>query len=225
VFFDEEMQFYVLALDGEKKPCRVRASNAGHTLFTGLAFEERVGAVVSALMDRTFFSGWGVRTLASTEPRYNPMSYHNGSVWPHDNALIAAGFARYGYRQEAARILDGICAAATYIDLRRLPELFCGFPRRRHQGPTFYPVACAPQAWAAAAPIFLLQSCLGLRLDPAAGQITFERSILPDFLQEVVLRGLKIAGGSIDVALQRDQDEVVVKLLSRTGDIKVMSTS
>ena len=225
VFFDEEMKFYVLALDGEKKPCRVRASNAGHTLFTGLALEERAGAVVGALMDRTFFSGWGVRTLASTEARYNPMSYHNGSVWPHDNALIAAGFARYGYRQEASRIFGGICAASAYIDLRRLPELFCGFPRRRHQGPTFYPVACAPQAWAAAAPIFLLQSCLGLRLDPAAGKITFERSILPDFLQEVVLRGLKISGGSIDVAFQRDQDEVVVKLLSRTGDIKVTSTS
>ena len=225
VFFDEQMGFYVLALDGDKKPCRVRASNAGHTLFTGLAFEERAGAVVGALMDRTFFSGWGVRTLASTEARYNPMSYHNGSVWPHDNALIAAGFARYGYRQEAARILGGICSASTYIDLRRLPELFCGFSRRRHQGPTFYPVACAPQAWAAAAPIFLLQSCLGLGLDPAAGQISFERPILPDFLQEVVLRGLRVAGGSIDVALQRDQDEVVVKLLSRTGSIQIRSTS
>jgi glycogen debranching enzyme len=225
VFFDEEMGLYILALDGDKKPCRVRASNAGHALFTGIAFKERAGAVVSALMDRSFFSGWGVRTIASTEARYNPMSYHNGSIWPHDNALIAAGFARYGYRHEAARIFDGICAASTYIDLRRLPELFCGFPRRRHQGPTFYPVACAPQAWAAAAPIFLLQSCLGLGLDPAAGQITFERPILPDFLQEVVLRGLKIVGGSIDVALLRDRDEVVVKLLSRTGDIQLTSTS
>jgi glycogen debranching enzyme len=225
VFFDEEMSFYVLALDGDKKPCRVRASNAGHVLLTGLAFKERAGRVVGGLMDRTFFSGWGVRTIASTEARYNPMSYHNGSIWPHDNALIAAGFARYGYRQEAARILHGICAASTYIDLRRLPELFCGFSRLRHQGPTFYPVACAPQAWAAAAPIFLLQSCLGLGLDPVAGQITFERPILPDFLQEVVLRGLKIAGGSVDVALLRDQDEVIVKVLSRSGDIQVRSTS
>ena len=153
------------------------------------------------------------------------MSYHNGSIWPHDNALIAAGFARYGYRQEAARIFDGICAASAYIDLRRLPELFCGFSRRRHQGPTFYPVACAPQAWAAAAPFFLLQSCLGLGLDPVEGQVTFERPILPDFLQEVVLRGLKVAGGSLDVSLLRDQDEVVVKVLSRTGDIQVKSTS
>ena len=134
VFFDEEMAFYVLALDGEKKPCRVRASNAGHALFTGIAFKERAGAVVAALMERTFFSGWGVRTVASTEPRYNPMSYHNGSVWPHDNALIAAGFARYGFAQEAARIFDGLFDAATYIDLRRLPELFCGFPRRATRG-------------------------------------------------------------------------------------------
>ncbi len=224
-FFDEALGCYALALDGEKKPCRVRASNAGHALFTGIAFRERAGAVVAALMDRTFFSGWGVRTVATTESRYNPMSYHNGSIWPHDNALIAAGFARYGFRQEAARIFDGINAASTYIDLRRLPELFCGFSRRRNQGPTFYPVACAPQAWAAAAPISLLQSCLGMGFDVAGGRVTFERPILPEFLGEVVLRGVTVAGGKLDVALQRDGDGVVVKVLSRTGDVQVTSTS
>ena len=152
-FFDAELGTYVLALDGAKKPCRVRTSNAGHALLTGIAMPERAGAVVASLMDGASFSGWGVRTLATSEARYNPMSYHNGSVWPHDNALIAAGFARYGFSDEAARIFEGLFAASTYIDLRRLPELFCGFARQRTRGPTFYPVACSPQAWAAVAPL------------------------------------------------------------------------
>src|SRR5208283_72281 len=105
-FFDEALGSYVLALDGDKKPCRVRASNAGHALFTGIALPERARVVVETLMDPISFSGWGVRTVASTESRYNPMSYHNGSIWPHDNAVIAAGFARYGFRREAARIFE-----------------------------------------------------------------------------------------------------------------------
>ena len=224
-FFDEALGCYVLALDGDKNPCKVRASNAGHALFTGIAYAERAGAVVAALMDRSFFSGWGVRTVATTEARYNPMSYHNGSIWPHDNAMIAAGFARYGFRREAARIFHGINAASTYIDLRRLPELFCGFSRRRNQGPTFYPVACAPQAWAAAAPISLLQSCLGMGFDVGAGRITFERPNLPDFLDEVALRGVTVGAGKLDVALRRDGEGVVVKVLSRSGDVQVTSTS
>ncbi len=225
VFFDEEMGFYLLALDGDKKPCRVFASNAGHALYTGIATKERAAAVAMTLMDRRFFSGWGVRTLATTEARYNPMSYHNGSIWPHDNALIAAGLARYGFRREAARIFEGIAAAATYIDLRRLPELFCGFLRQRNQGPTFYPVACSPQAWAAAAPISLLQSCLGLGFNNEKGAVVFEQAFMPNFLDQVTLRGLGVAVGSIDVALQRDGQEVIVKPLSRSGDVRLTITS
>jgi glycogen debranching enzyme len=224
-FFDEELGTYVLALDGEKKPCRVRTSNAGHALFTGIAYPERASAVVGTLMDKTSFSGWGVRTIASTEVRYNPMSYHNGSIWPHDNAIIAAGFARYGFRHEAAQIFEGINAASTYICMRRLPELFCGFSRQRSQGPTFYPVACAPQAWAAAAPLSLLESCLGLAFDTEVGKIIFERPTLPCFMDEVVLRGLSIATGSVDVALQRNGGGVVVKVLSKKGDVRILSSS
>ena len=157
----------MLALDGDKRPCRVKASNAGHALFSGIALPERAAQVVDALMASSSFCGWGVRTVASTEARYNPMSYHNGSVWPHDNALIASGFARYGFRREAAQVFEGLFRASTYVDLRRLPELLCGFPRKQNRGPTFYPVACAPQAWAAAAPLSLIQSCLGLTFDSA----------------------------------------------------------
>jgi glycogen debranching enzyme len=224
VFFDEELGTYVLALDGEKRPCRVRASNAGHALFTGIAYPERAEAVVSTLMKTSSFSGWGVRTLATTEARYNPMSYHNGSVWPHDNALIATGFARYGFRSEAASIFESLFAASTYIDLRRLPELFCGFPRRRRAGPILYPVACAPQAWAAAAPFSLIQCCLGVGFEAGSRKITFDRPAMPAFLDRIVLRRLSLDGGSVSVALHGAGREVTLDVLSSEGlDVSLIS--
>jgi len=223
-FYDHELGTYVLALDGDKRPCRVRASNAGHTLLTGIAYPDRAAHVVKTLMERSSFSGWGIRTVATTEARYNPMSYHNGSIWPHDNALIAAGFARYGYRAEAARIFDGIFAAATYIDLRRLPELFCGFPRQRSRGPTFYPVACSPQAWAAVAPLYLMKSCLGISFDPIGNAVSFHQPHLPEFLDSVVIRGMSMPAGKLDVLLRRLSTEVVVQVLDRDGDIRVTTT-
>jgi glycogen debranching enzyme len=224
-FFDEAMGTYVLALDGAKKPCRVRASNAGHALFTGIARPNRANAVVETLMDSKFFTGWGIRTLASSEARYNPMSYHNGSVWPHDNALIAAGFARYGFRREAARIFEGVFASSTFVDLRRLPELFCGFRRQRTQGPTSYPVACIPQAWAAAAPLSLVQSCIGLVFDPEEPRLVFEDPVLPSFLDEIVLTGLSVKGASATVALRRSGGHVVVDVLERKGDLRVLAAT
>ena len=224
-FFDESLGTYVLALDGDKRPCRVRASNAGHALFAGIAFPERAPSVVRMLMGSSCFCGWGVRTIASSEARYNPMSYHNGSVWPHDNALIAAGFARYGFRREAARIFEGLFDVSTYVDLRRLPELICGFPRQQTRGPTFYPVACSPQAWAAASPLYLIQSCVGLALDAAARRITFREPILPRFLDEIVLRGLTVQGGSADVALRRSNRHVVVDVLDKSGPVSVLAVN
>jgi glycogen debranching enzyme len=224
-FFDEELGTYVLALDGNKRPCRVRSSNAGHALFGGIAYPERAGQVMRTLMSASSFCGWGIRTLASTEARYNPMSYHNGSIWPHDNALIASGFARYGYQAEAARIFEGLFAASTYIDLRRLPELFCGMSRQRAQGPTFYPVACSPQAWAAATPLSLLQSCLGLSFEPQIPQIVFNEPRLPTFLDEVILRHLSVGNGLADVAVRRSGHQVLVELLERTGDVRVLTIS
>ncbi|WP_417418727.1 glycogen debranching N-terminal domain-containing protein [Hoeflea sp.] len=224
-FFDEELQTYILALDGEKKPCRVRSSNAGHALFTGIAFPERAGAVVETLMAQSSFCGWGVRTIAASEARYNPMSYHNGSVWPHDNALIAAGFVRYGYRAEAARIFEALFATSTYIDLRRLPELYCGFVRQRGKGPTFYPVSCIPQAWAAAAPLFLLATVIGLGFDPRSGQLSLNQPVLPTITDEVVLRNLRLGSASADIALRGTRSKVVVDVLERKGEIKVVTTN
>jgi glycogen debranching enzyme len=224
-FFDEALGAYVLALDGDKRPCRVRASNAGHALFAGVAYPERAETIVRTLMGSSFFCGWGVRTVASTEARYNPMSYHNGSVWPHDNALIAAGFARYGFRREAARIFEGVFASSTFVDLRRLPELFCGFRRQRTQGPTSYPVACIPQAWAAAAPLSLVQSCIGLVFDPEEPRLVFEDPVLPSFLDEIVLTGLSVKGASATVALRRSGGHVVVDVLERKGDLRVLAAT
>jgi len=222
-FYDEALGTYVLALDGEKRPCRVRSSNAGHALFAGIAFPKRAETVATTLM--ASFSGFGIRTLASSEARYNPMSYHNGSIWPHDNALIAAGFSRYGLRQHASRIFEGLFEASTHMDLRRLPELFCGFPRQRGAGPVFYPVACSPQAWATAAPLLMLQSCLGLRLDPRGKRISFDRPTLPSFLDDVVLRGLSVADEVVDVSLTRSGADVLVQVIHRSGDIEVVTTA
>jgi glycogen debranching enzyme len=213
----------VLALDGDKKPCRVLASNAGHALFTGVALPQRAKTLARLLLGNAFFTGWGVRTLASSEVRYNPMSYHNGSVWPHDNALIAMGLAAYGYHQEAAKIFDGVFAASRYIDLRRLPELFCGFPRKPAQGPTFYPVACSPQAWAAATPLSLVQSCIGLGFDSEANHIIFREPTLPSFLNDLTLHDISVGGGSADIALRRSGRRVVVDVLARRGSVRVVT--
>jgi glycogen debranching enzyme len=176
-------------------------------------------------MAPTSFSGWGIRTLASTEVRYNPMSYHNGSVWPHDNAMIAAGFAQYGYRRQAAVIFEGIFSAAVHGDLRRLPELFCGFPRKRSQSPTSYPVACSPQAWAAVTPLSLIRSCLGISFDPSERQVLFDHPVLPPFVNEVVLRKLAIGPMTVDAAFRRGEGGVGVNVLGREGDVRVVIKS
>ncbi|WOJ91344.1 amylo-alpha-1,6-glucosidase [Methylocapsa polymorpha] len=220
-FWCEDLGVYALALDGRKKPCKVKTSNAGHALFTGIAAPERAPKLVQTLLGPNLFSGWGIRTVASGEARYNPISYHNGSVWPHDNALIALGFARYGFARQASRIFSAMFEAASYQELRRLPELFCGFIRRPHRGPTAYPVACAPQAWAAATPFAFLAACLGMDL-LYRDLIHFIEPILPDFLDHVEISQLSLRNSRLDIKFQRHGDDVALNVLSRTGDVKVM---
>lgn len=222
-FFDEELGTFVLALDGDKRKCRVRSSNAGHVLLTGLATDRHADRVADTLMQRASFSGWGIRTIAAGEARYNPMSYHNGSIWPHDNALIGAGFARYGFRSHTARIFEGLFSAATYVDLRRMPELFCGYVRRPANGPTFYPVSCIPQAWSATAPLSLLQSCLGLTIDGRRKLVQFNQPMLPPFLDEVTLGRLAIGRHWVDLKLCRSESKVLVEVLRREGDLQVVT--
>ena len=220
-FWCPDIGTYALALDGAKRPCRVRSSNAGHALFTGIADPQRARRTADTLMGREAFSGWGIRTIAQGEARYNPMSYHNGSVWPHDNALIGLGLARYGFKAEAARIFEGLFNAATHQESRRLPELFCGFLRRPNGAPTAYPVACSPQAWSAAASFGLLAACVGLEVAHERNQIRFREPVMPDFLDEVVIRNLRLGGSRVDVRLHRYGQDVTANVLSREGSLRV----
>lgn len=221
-FWCGELGVYALALDGDKLPCRVRSSNAGQCLYTQIALPERAEPLVRTLTSREMFSGWGIRTLSESEARYNPMSYHNGSVWPHDNAIIAAGLAKYGYKQEASAVLAAMFDASLFVEQHRLPELFCGFERRPGQGPTLYPVACAPQAWAAAAPFMLLGAILGLRIEGTKARVLFEHPTLPPFLDDIVLRNLRVGDARVDLRLHRYPDDVGVNVLRKVGDAEVV---
>ncbi len=222
-FWIEELGTYAIALDGDKRACRVRSSNAGHVLWCGTAAPDRAARVAAALMADDSFTGWGVRTLSSRERRYNPMSYHNGSVWPHDNAIVAAGVARYGMREPAIAILRGLFEASQQVELHRLPELFCGFARRPAEGPTRYPVACSPQAWAAGAVYLLLQSCLGLTIDGGACAVRFAYPALPDFLDRVAIRNLRVADARVDLELHRHPGGVGLHVTRRQGRVEVFA--
>ncbi|TYO99602.1 glycogen debranching enzyme [Geothermobacter ehrlichii] len=220
-FWNDELGCYALALDGEKRPCLIPSSNAGQSLFTGIAAPEHAERLAERLLQPDFFSGWGIRTIAEGVARYNPMSYHNGSVWPHDNALIALGLARYGKTRQALKIFSALYDLAMQVDLQRLPELFCGFRRLPGQGPVLYPLACSPQAWAAGAVFMLLQACLGLDIDARRRTVCFRHPVLPDFLDQVTLRDLRLAGGRISLRLTRYHDDVGINILERSGKIGV----
>ena len=224
-FWCPGLETYALALDGDKQPCRVRTSNAGQLLFTGIARPDRAAKVAAGLLGPRFFSGWGIRTVARGEARYNPMSYHNGSIWPHDNALIALGLARYGLKDSVEQLFKGLFDAATYMELRRLPELFCGFQRQRSRGPTLYPVACSPQAWASATPFSLIEAALGLEFDPQRREISLRDPRLPSFLEEVTLRNLQLAGSSADIKVRRHQSDVSLEILQTRGKVQVSIVS
>ena len=221
-FWSKRIGMYALALDGKKQPCEVRSSNAGHTLFTGIARTTAARSMVRTLFSGDFFSGWGIRTIARGEALYNPMSYHNGTIWPHDNALIGLGLSRYGYKKEVIRLLEGLFEASLYVELHRLPELFCGFIRRPGEGPTLYPVACQPQAWASAAVFLLLQACLGLSFEAETNSIIFKNPMLPHFVDYVEIDNLRLLDSRVRLYLERYKDDVVVKVLDKVGDVKIV---
>ncbi len=212
-FWLEDLRCYALALDGNGAPCRVRASNQGHLLYVGLPLPERAAAVAAQFAAAAFDTGWGIRTLSRDEVRFNPMSYHNGSVWPHDTALCAAGLARYGHRASALRFLDGLFEAAVHLGMR-LPELFCGFDRVPGQAPTAYPVACLPQAWAAASVFMMLQAVLGLRVCGHRGEIHVDRPGLPPGIDQIDIRGLEVGGRRASLTFQRVGGRVAVYPMS-----------
>jgi glycogen debranching enzyme len=221
-FWCEEISSYVIALDGDKRQCRVRASNAGHCLYAGIAEMDQAQKVAQTLMQDNCYSGWGIRTLGVSEARFNPMSYHNGSIWPHDNALIAAGLARYGYTSSSVQIFSRLFEASLFVEYR-LPELFCGFYRREGAGPIPYPVACSPQAWSAASVFLLLQAALGLKIDAAASRLSFARPTLPPYLEDVQISNLQVGAACVDVAIHRDKSFARVEIERREGRVEVVT--
>jgi glycogen debranching enzyme len=221
-FWLDELNSYALALDGAKAPCRVRASNAGHVLFSGLASQPRAERVAQTLMTRQFFSEWGIRTVAHGEARYNPMSYHNGSIWPHDNGIIAMGFGRYGLKQPLLKVLSGLFDAMLLSEINGVPELFCGFPRRKGVGPTSYPVACLPQAWSSAAIFAMLGAALGITFDAEAGRVLFIRPTLPDWIDELCLTNLRLRDSAADIVLRRSRDTAALYVTRRDGPIEIV---
>ena len=220
-FWCEELATFALALDGDNRQCKVKTSNVGHLLYSGIVDQEHVARVVETLMTETSFSGWGIRTLDKTEVCYNPMSYHNGSIWPHDNAITMMGLAKYGFRDKAMQIMTGLFDASIALDLHRLPELFCGFERLPGQGPTLYPVACSPQAWASGAVFQMLQACLGISFSADKPQIHFKFPQLPDYLERLQITNLRFPGGVIDLAFHIHPNDVGINVLRKEGDIEV----
>ncbi|MEQ8849739.1 amylo-alpha-1,6-glucosidase [Botrimarina sp.] len=221
-FWSSPIQTFALALDGDKQPCEVRSSNSGHLLFCGIADEAYAPATARTLMSEAGFSGWGIRTIAKGEANYNPMSYHNGTIWPHDTAIGGAGLARYGFRDAALRVLNGLYEAALVEPLHRLPELFCGFERLPGHGPTLWPVACSPQAWAAGAGFVLLQALLGLKFDAPNNRVSLERPMLPNYLQRLSIRGLRVGSGAVDLVVHRHPRDVGLYVERKEGDVEVV---
>lgn len=220
-FWIEEKGIYAMALERGGRPVDAVSSNPGQALWAGIVADERVEAVVRRLMEDDVFSGWGIRTLGSREKAYNPVGYHLGTVWPHDNAIIADGFRKHGFREEACRIFSSLIDASTYFSNSRLPEAFAGYPREAYGIPVHYPVACHPQAWAAGAIPYLLQSMLGFEPEGCERRLTV-RPTLPRFVDWLEFRGLRVAGATVDLVFERQADgELRARVEGLKGDLDV----
>ncbi len=221
-FWMEDERYYALALDGDKRQVHTVTSNPAHGLYCEFLDAERAAEVAHRLLQPDMFSGWGVRTMSKTAVAYNPMSYHNGSVWPHDNAFVAAGLKRYGFHKQTNRIATAIFDAAISTDYMRLPELFCGFTRRTPNRPVSYPVACSPQAWAAGSPFLLLQAMLGLSARAHENLLTINNPVLPPWLNVVELRNLRVGDSVLSLAFRREGEMTAFTMLSRQGSVRVI---
>jgi glycogen debranching enzyme len=221
-FWMERDGFYALALDGDDRPCQVISSNPGHCLWSGIASPPRAELVARRLLAEDMFTGWGIRTLSAREQAYNPMSYHNGSVWPHDTAFAAVGMGRYGLVEPFDTLATALFETVQHFEGARLPELFCGFPRIAGHGPTRYPVACSPQAWAAGVVFHLVWGMLGFDADAAENRVTLVRPRLPPWLGWLEIRGLRVAKSSLDLRIAQGRESAAVELLARTGDAEIV---
>jgi len=213
--------FYALALQDGGRLADVLSSNAGHALWSGIADADKAALTAENLTGEDMFNGWGIRTLSARELRYNPLGYHLGTVWPHDNSLIAAGMRRYGFDDMAPRVFSGIFEAAMHFDGNRLPELFGGFQRRDYGVPAVYPVTCQPQAWAAGSLPYLMDVLLGLKPEAFEQRLRITRPILPDFVREVDVSGLRVAESRIDLRFRRASSSITVEVLKLEGRLDV----
>ena len=223
-FWLPDEQFYALALDGPGRQCDTVASNVGHALWSGLITRERAGAVVERMLANDLFSGWGIRTLSRSNPRYSPLGYHLGTVWPHDNAIAAFGFKMYGFEDELNEIATALFDAASSFPYYRLPELFGGQARTAHHAPVSYPVACRPQGWAAGAFPMLLHAMLGLKPDAPQGVLHIVRPRLPYWLNSVQVRGLRVGRGQVDLMFRRRGQHTQVEVLGISGGLRTSLT-
>lgn len=221
-FWFAEEGTYDLALQKGGKPTRVVSSNAGHALWAGISEGVRAGAVVKRLLQEDMFSGWGVRTLSTRARRYNPIGYHLGTVWPHDNSIIAAGMKRYGFDKEASRIFRATLDACLRVNNHRLPEAFSGFPRNEYGVPVGYPVACHPQAWAAGTIPYLITTMLGLVPEAFDGRLKVVRPLLPDYVDLLDIRQLRVGKAEVDLRFRKIGESVAVEVLKLDGDLKVV---
>jgi glycogen debranching enzyme len=223
-FWLDDQQFYAMALQKDGRPIAVISSNVGQALWTGIIEQQRVGQVVDRLMQEDMFSGWGVRTLSADTPCYHPLSYHLGTVWPHDNSLIAAGYAGHGLYDKALKIFNGITDAAARFNNYRLPELFSGFQRDLHEGyPVPYPVACHPQAWAAGSVPFMLSVLLGLRPQGLDGRLHIVHPVLPDYVDHLELHRLRVGKATLSLLYERNtQHEIEVHVIHQEGDLEIV---
>jgi glycogen debranching enzyme len=221
MFWMDERACFAMALDKDKKKVETITSNAGQCLFGGIADDKKAKKLVERLMQPDMFSGWGIRTLSKGASNYNPMSYHGGTVWPHDNAIIVWGFKQYGFTTEALKIVSGLFDATITFDYLRLPELFCGFSRRSPHPPVGYPVSCAPQAWAAGSIFFALQTMLGLRAD-APKNTLYVNPTLPRWLNEVKVEDLKVGEARLSILFTRIGEETLYKVLKKPTGFKVL---
>jgi glycogen debranching enzyme len=220
-FWVSERGLFAIALDGAKEPVAACASNMGHCLAMGIVDEDKAGAVVERLMSKEMFSGWGVRTLATDMGAYNPTSYHNGSVWPHDNAIIAAGMKRYGFADETLRVASAMFEVAAQSRDFRLAELYCGFERTGTSGIVNYPVACMPQAWAAAAPLMLVQAMLGITAHAPGKTLGVIQPGLPSWVGRAELRGMYVGDACVSLAFTQAGEVTGFSLLEQSGDVTV----
>jgi glycogen debranching enzyme len=223
-FWLDDKGYYALALQAQNKPAAVISSNPGQALWTGIVDADKGRATAARLMADDMFSGWGIRTLSAKERRYNPIGYHLGTVWPHDNAIIAAGLRRYGFDREACRIFSSIVEAAPYFEHHRLPEVFAGFCRSAYGVPVRYPVACHPQAWAAGAVPYLVETALGLMPEAFDHRLRIVRPVLPDFVRSLEIRDIRVGAGRANLRFERKANGAVATAIVRVeGRLEVVA--